>query len=72
MLFEEVVNLSIYMEQKGWVTEDLPQEVAATFDTWLNAKRAENMATFKAIAEQTYTLRKIEEQKPTATGRFKV
>jgi hypothetical protein len=72
MLFEEVINLSIYMEQQKWVTEDLAQEVAATFDTWLSGKRAVDMATFKAIAEQTYTLRRIDEQKPTATGRFKV
>jgi hypothetical protein len=60
------------MEQKGWVTDDLPKEVASTFDTWVSALRAKDAMTFKAIAEQTYTLKRVEEQKPTMAGRFKV
>jgi len=71
MLFEDVINLGIYMEKQHWVTEDIPLEVASAFDTWVNAKRAVGMETFKAISENRLTLKNIDEQKPTTTGRFK-
>lgn len=70
LLFADIVNLGIYMEKMGIVTDDIPLEFATSFETWINAKRAEGMRTFTAIAEQTLTLKKVEEQKPTLTGRL--
>ena len=71
MLFEDVINLGIYMEKQGWVTEDIPLEIASAFDTWVNSKRAVGMETFKAITENRLTLRNVDEQKASTTGRFK-
>lgn len=63
VLFDEAMNLAIYMEKKGWCTKDIPNEVSARFDVWLNATRARDGKFADGIMKQTQELRQIIEEK---------
>jgi hypothetical protein len=67
MLFEDTINLALYMESRHIVISALANDLASLADTWFNAKRAVDMKTFKAVAENTVNVRQLTETAPQPT-----
>ena len=72
MLFDDCLNYGIYMYERGWVDKDIPLELAAVMDVWLNAKRAVGMEFFKLLVEKRlkFTKEEIQGEKKKLMGRF--